>query len=84
MDKQVDELIAKHEQNCDSRKMLPEMCKQLDELHGLFFGTPSRPRNGMIMAIEKNTQFRKAGQWLFGVLLTSLVTGIIALLVRTL
>ena len=31
---------------------------KMGDIHGLFFGTVDRPRNGLIMAVDKNTSFR--------------------------
>jgi len=65
---EIDEKIKEHSDGCETRQHAQEMRTQLDDIHGLFFGDYNKPKNGLVMAIEKNTGFRK---WVMGALVTS-------------
>ena len=54
----IEDAIKEHEETCKIMEQMSSVSTQMDDIHGLFFGTVDRPRNGIIMAVDKNTSFR--------------------------
>ena len=54
----IEDAIKHHAETCQVREQMAQVSKQMRDVHGLFFGTVDRPRNGIIMAVDKNTSFR--------------------------
>ena len=69
-DKSVEELY----EDCPAKTQIEKMGEQLGDIHGLFFGNYDKPKNGLVMAVDKNTAFRK---WAISVLLGAGVIGVL-------
>ena len=54
----IEDAIKEHEETCKIMELMSSVSTQIDDIHGLFLGTVDRPRNGLIMAVDKNTSFR--------------------------
>ena len=71
---EIDAKIKEHHDECDTRKCVGKMEKQLNDIHALFFGTYDRPKNGLVMAIDKNSTFRR---WAIGVIVSTVCIALI-------
>ena len=70
----IEDAIKQHEDGCEIRKQMPGISEQMDDIHALFFGDYDKPKNGLVMAIDRNTSFRK---WAIGTLLGAGMIGIL-------
>ncbi len=48
--------------------------EKIDAIYDLFFGSPEKPRNGLIMEVEKNSAFRRFCFWAGGVVIGAILT----------
>lgn len=57
---------------------------KITAIYDLFFGSPSRPRNGLIMEVEKNSAFRRFAFWAGGVVIAAILTyGVVGIIFKS-
>ena len=62
--------------NGKERNVLERLETKIDEIHTCLFN----PDNGLYARVEKNTRWRKFGQWALSLLLSGTLLGVITLL----